>query len=133
MRLASYSQAAGAVVLILVFLPTPLLLRIPLSIVGVLLTVAGFPALIRTMADVVNPQVRGLAFSVSGFASALASAGSPLVIGFIADRFELVVDGEVKGNLAYAFLCVIPLVFVGAFVLWRGYRHVRADAGLAGT
>jgi MFS family permease len=131
MRLASYSQAAGAVVLILVFLPTPLPLRIPLSVLGVLLTVAGFPALIRTMADVVNPQVRGLAFSVSGFASALASAGSPLVIGFIADRFELVVDGEVKGNLAYAFLCVIPLVFVGAFVLWRGYRHVDADAALA--
>jgi MFS family permease len=133
MRLASYTQAAGAVVLILVFLPTPLVLRIPLSVLGVLLTVAGFPALIRTIADVVNPKVRGLAFSVSGFASALASAGSPLIIGFIADRFDLVVDGEVKGNLAYAFLCVIPLVFVGAFVLWRGSRHVQADAHLAVT
>jgi MFS family permease len=115
-----------------VFLPSPLLLRIPLSVVGVLLTVTGFPALIRTISEVVPPAVRGLAFSVSGFLSALVSAASPLVIGFLADRFELRVDGEIKGNLANAFLIVIPLVFVGAFVLSRGHRYVSADALRAG-
>jgi MFS family permease len=133
MQLAAWTQAAGAVVLILVFLPTPLILRIPLSVLGVLLTVTGFPALIKTISEVVDPAIRGLAFSVSGFASALASAGSPLVIGFLADRFELDVDGETKGNLANAFLIVTPLVFVGAFVLSRGHRYVTRDAAAAAS
>jgi MFS family permease len=131
MRLAAWTQAAGAVVLILVFLPTPLVVRIPLSVLGVLLTVTGFPALVSTIAAVVQPAVRGLAFSLAGFASGLASAASPLLIGLLADRFELVVDGEVKGNLARAFLIVTPLVFVGAFVLSRGLRHVAADEAIA--
>jgi MFS family permease len=131
MQLAARTQAAGAVVLILVFLPTPLVLRIPLSVLGVLLTVTGFPALVKTISEVVDPAIRGLAFSVSGFLSALASAASPLVIGFLADRFELDVDGETKGNLANAFLIVTPLVFVGAFVLSRGHRYVTRDAAAA--
>ena len=48
-------------------------------------------------------------------------------IGVIADRFEFVVDGDVKGNLANAFLIVTPLVFVGAAILLRGRRYVSAD------
>ena len=57
----------------------------------------------------------------------MAGAASPLLIGAIADRFEFVVDGEVKGNLANAFLIITPLVFVGALVLLQGRRHVGAD------
>ena len=71
--------------------------------------------------------MRGLAFSITGFFSALTSALSPLVIGFIADRFDYVVDGEVKGNLANAFLIVTPLVFVGAACCGEGRRHMTAD------
>jgi MFS family permease len=77
--------------------------------------------------EVVPATIRGLAFSVTTFLSALASAISPLLIGGIADQFEFMVDGEVKGNLANAFLIVTPLVFIGAIVVLRGRSHVRAD------
>ena len=80
-----------------------------------------------TTAEIVPARVRGLAFSITGFLAALTSALSPLLIGFIADRFDYTVDGEVQGNLANAFLISTPLVFVGAAVLWRGRHHVAAD------
>ena len=41
------------------------------------------------------------------------------------------VDGEVKGNLANAFLIVTPLVLVGAVVLLQGRRHVAGDIAAA--
>jgi MFS family permease len=89
--------------------------------------VAGFPALAAMVAEVVPATIRGLAFSISGFLSALTAASSPLLIGAISDRFTYTYDGKTVGNLAYAFAIVIPLVFVGAFVLVRGRRFVAAD------
>ena len=127
MVLTAVTQTIGAVALIIVFLDVPIAVRLIFSVIGVAFIVAGFPALSATTADVVPARVRGLAFSVTGFFSALTSALSPLVIGFIADRFDYVVDGEVEGNLANAFLIVTPLVFIGAIVLWRGRRHMTAD------
>jgi hypothetical protein len=41
------------------------------------------------------------------------------------------VDGEVKGDLAKAFLVVTPLVTAGALVVLRGRRHVEADVAAA--
>ena len=127
MALTAVTQSVGAVALMIVFLDVPMALRLVFSVIGVALIVAGFPALSATIAEVVPGRVRGLAFSITGFFSALTSALSPLLIGFVADRFDYVVDGEVKGNLANAFLIATPLVFVGAFVLWNGRRHVTAD------
>lgn len=127
MALTAITQSIGAVALLIVFLDVPIAVRLIFSVIGVAFIVAGFPALSATTADVVPAGVRGLAFSITGFFSALTSALSPLLIGFIADRFDYVVDGEVEGNLANAFLIVTPLVFVGATVLWRGRRHMRAD------
>ncbi|HUP73701.1 MAG TPA: MFS transporter [Acidimicrobiales bacterium] len=127
MALTAVTQAVGAVALMIVFLDVPIAVRLIFSVIGVAFIVAGFPALSATTADVVPSRVRGLAFSITGFFSALTSALSPLVIGFIADRFDYVVDGEVQGNLANAFLIVTPLVFIGSAVLWRGRRHMTAD------
>jgi MFS family permease len=127
MALTAVSQTFGAISLMIVFLDVPMPVRLFFSVVGVALIVAGFPALAATTAEVVPAHVRGLAFSITGFASALTSAISPLLIGFISNRFEYEVDGEIKGNLANAFLIATPLVFVGAAVLWRGRRHVNGD------
>jgi MFS family permease len=127
MALTAVTQAIGAVALMIVFLDVPIAVRLIFSVLGVAFIVAGFPALSATTAEVVPARVRGLAFSITGFLAALTSALSPLLIGFIADRFDYTVDGEVQGNLANAFLIATPLVFVGAFVLWRGRRYVTAD------
>ena len=127
MALTAVTQSFGAVALMIVFLDVPMPVRLTFSVIGVAFIVAGFPALAATTAEVVPSKVRGLAFSITGFASALTSAISPLLIGFISNRFEYPVDGEVKGNLANAFLIATPLVFVGAFVLWRGRRHMAGD------
>lgn len=135
LRIAACTQAAGGAALLVVFLPVPLPLRIVASLVGVAGVVAGFPALNATTASLVPGALRGMAFSAVGFLTALASAVSPLLIGAIADRFEFVVDGEAKGHLAYAFLIVLPLLFVGAGILWRGRHLVVPDSapGLAGV
>ncbi|MEO5839703.1 MAG: MFS transporter [Acidimicrobiales bacterium] len=127
MALTAVTQAIGAVALIIVFLDVPIAVRLIFSVLGVAFIVAGFPALSATTAEVVPARVRGLAFSLTGFLAALTSALSPLLIGFIADRFDYTVDGEVQGNLANAFLITTPLVFIGAAVLWRGRRFVNDD------
>jgi MFS family permease len=93
--------------------------------------VGGLVAIPVMITEVVSADIRGIAFSVTGFLSAIAGAVSPLLIGFIADQFEFVVDGEVKGNLANAFLIVTPLVFVGAAALLQGRRHVAGDIAAA--
>ncbi|MEO8693002.1 MAG: MFS transporter [Acidimicrobiales bacterium] len=127
MALSAVTQAIGAGALMIVFLDVPIAVRLVFSVIGVAFIVSGFPALSATTAEVVPARMRGLAFSITGFFSALTSALSPLVIGFIANRFDYTVDGEVKGNLANAFLIATPLTFVGAAVLWRGRRHVNDD------
>jgi MFS family permease len=131
MLVAGVTQAAGAAVLLPVFADVPLAVRMLLSVVGVMFIVAGFPALAAMVAEVVPAAIRGLAFSVSGFLSALTAALSPLLIGAVSDLFEYEYDGKTVGNLAYAFALVIPLVFVGAFLLLRGRHFVAADRAAA--
>jgi MFS family permease len=131
MLVAALTQAIGAVVLMPVFLDVPLVVRMVLSLIGVLFIVAGFPALAAMVAEVVPASIRGIAFSVTGFLSALASALSPLLIGAISDQFDYQFDGKTVGNLAYAFLIVMPLVLVGAAVVFRGRNYVEADKARA--
>jgi MFS family permease len=131
MLVAGTAQVLGALALMGSFLPTPLLLRMPLQVVGVAFIVAGGPALAAMIAEVVPATIRGIAFSVTGFLGAIAGAASPLLIGVIADRFELIVDGEVKGHIANAFLIVTPLVIIGGLVVLRGRRWVTGDRATA--
>jgi MFS family permease len=128
---AATTQAIGAIVLMPVFADVPLAVRIALAGVGVVFLVAGFPALRAMVAEVAPPSIRGLAFSVTGFLSALAAALSPLLIGGISDRFDYEFEGRTVGNLAYAFAIVMPLVLVGSFVVWHGRRHVEGDKARA--
>lgn len=131
MLLAGTCQGVGAALLMPTFLDVPIWVRIPVQGVAVAFVVGGLVAIPVMITEVVPATVRGISFSVTGFLSAVAGAASPLLIGVIADRFEFMVDGEVKGNLANAFLLVTPLVFVGAFVLLRGRRHVASDIARA--
>lgn len=131
MLLAGVSLLAGSALIMPSFLPVPLWVRIPLQIPAVALIVCGLPALSTMITEVVPPSMRGTAFSITGFFSAVAGAVSPLLIGFIADRFPITVDGEVKGHLGNAFLCVMPIVMIGALVVLRGRRHVAADTARA--
>jgi MFS family permease len=127
MLLAGVCQAAGAALLMPTFLDIPIALRIPVQGLAVAFIVGGLVAIPVMISEVVPAAVRGISFSVTGFLSAIAGAASPLLIGVIADRFDFVVEGEVKGNLANAFLIVTPLVFLGAALLLRGRRHVSGD------
>ncbi len=131
MLVAGVCQFTGASLLLVTFLDVPLWLRMPVQAVAVAFIVGGLVAIPVMIAEVVPAGIRGIAFSVSGFLSAVAGALSPLLIGVIADRFDYVVDGEVKGDLAKAFLIVTPLVLVGALVLFRGRRYVAADTRAA--
>jgi MFS family permease len=131
MLVAAVTQAIGGLLLMPVFADVPLAVRIALSGIGVVFIVAGFPALAAMVAEVVPASIRGLAFAVTGFLSALAAALSPLLIGAISDRFEYQFDGKTVGNLAYAFAIVMPLVFVGAVIVFRGRHFVEADKARA--
>jgi MFS family permease len=127
MRLAATTQSIAAIIFIATFFPVPLAVRLPGQIVAVGFVVAAFPALSSMTSEVVPAAIRGIAFSVSGFLGALASAASPLLIGAIADQFPIMVDGRMRGNLQIAFGFVTPLILVGAVVVMNGRRHVAAD------
>ena len=79
------------------------------------------------ISEVVPASVRGAAFSVTGFLGAIVGAASPPIIGFIADQFAVTIDGELRGHLANAFLCVTPLVVLGAVIVLRGRSSVESD------
>jgi MFS family permease len=133
MLIAGVTQMVGSAFMIVVFLEVPLPVRLVTALIGAMFLVAGFPALTAMTAEVVPAAIRGLTFSVTTFLSALVSAASPLLIGGIADQFKFVTSsGAVKGNLAYAFLIVTPLVFIGGLVVLRGRKHVEADTIRAG-
>ena len=131
MLVAGAAQFAGGVLLWVTFLPAPLWFRMPVQVLGVACIVAGGPALAAMVSEVVPAVIRGTAYSVTAFLASIAGALSPLLLGIIADQFEVVVDGEVKGHIANAFLIVTPLVLVGALVVLRGRRYVAADTAAA--
>jgi MFS family permease len=133
MRLAGVTQSISALIFIPTFFPVPVWVRLPGQIVAVAYVVAAFPALTSMISEVVPARIRGIAFSVSGFLGALASAGSPLLIGFIADQFPIMIDGKPKGNLAIAFGAVTPLILIGALVVLNGRRHVERDISNVGA
>jgi len=131
MLIAGVSQLVGAAILMPTFLPVPLWVRLPGQAVAVALIVGGLVPLAVMTSEVVPAAIRGAAFSLTTFLAALAGATSPLTIGFVADRFKIPIDGEMKGDLAKGFLAMTPLIFVGATVVLRGRRHVTADIAAA--
>ncbi len=127
MTLAGRAHVAGSALLIASFLPVPLWIRLPLHLVAVACVVGGLLSLTVMTVRVVPAPLRGTAFSLGAFLSGIGAALSPLAIGAIADRFELVVDGQVKGDLAKAFLVVTPMVTLGGLIVLFGRRYVSED------
>ena len=131
MLVTGVSQAIGAALLMPTFLPTPIWFRMPVQVVAVAFILGGLPGLSTMISEVVSPQLRGITFSITGFLGAVVGAGSPPLVGFLADQFAVTIDGELRGHLANAFLCVTPLIFLGAIVVLRGRRHVIDDIAAA--
>lgn len=131
MLVAGVSQAIGAALLMPTFLPVPLWFRMPVQVIAVAFILGGLPGLSTMISEVVAPHLRGITFSLTGFLGAIVGATSPPVVGFLADQFAVTVDGDLQGHLANAFLCVTPLVFLGALVVLRGRRHVTTDIAAA--
>ena len=127
MLVAGVAQVLGGLLLMSTFPDVPLWYRLPGQAVAVALIVGGFPALSTMIAEVVPGAIRGTAFSLTSVLSSAAAAASPLVIGVIADQFPFLAHGELKGNLARAFLLVSPLISVGGLVVLQGRRHVATD------
>jgi MFS family permease len=99
----------------------------PLQLLAVGCVVGGLLAITVMTVRVVPASLRGTAFSLSAFIGSLGAAFSPLVIGAIADRFDIVVAGQVKGDLARAFLLITPMVTIGGLIVLRGRRHAHDD------
>lgn len=131
MLFCGLSGIVGGAALWTSFLPVPIWYRIPVQVVGVAGVVAGLPGLAVMMAEVVPATLRGIAFSVTTFLATVVAAGSPPLVGFIADQMAITIDGEVKGHLANAFLVVTPLVCISGLVILRGRRYVAADVAAA--
>ncbi len=131
MSLAGGAQLVGSVLLVVSFLPVPLGVRLPLHLVAVSCVVGGLLALTIMTVRVVPAALRGTAFALNAFIGSLGAAFSPLVIGAIADQFDVVVDGEVKGDLAMAFLLVTPMVAVGGLIVLFGRRFADDDIAAA--
>ena len=133
MTLAGTAHVAGSVLLVVSFLQVPIWIRMPLHLLAVGCVVGGLLALTVMTVRIVPASLRGTAFSLSAFIGSLGAAGSPLAIGAIADRFDVVVDGQVKGNLATAFLLITPMVTIGGLIVLRGRRHAHDDVRAAAT
>lgn len=106
--------------------------RLPLQTLGVALVVASLPPLTVTTAEVVPPALRGAAFGLLKLCANGLGAVAPYLIGELADtrRFALP-NGEVVGDLGYAFRWTAPLVLIGSLLLLLGRRHLDSDVEAA--
>jgi MFS family permease len=131
MMFCGLSGIVGGGALWVSFLPVPIWFRLPVQVIGVAGVVAGLPGLAVMMAEVVPATLRGIAFSVTTFLATVVAAGSPPLVGAIADSMKITIDGELKGHLANAFLVVTPLVCLSGFVILWGRKFVAADIAAA--
>jgi MFS family permease len=102
--------------------------RLPLQTLGVALVVAALPPLTVVTAEVVPAQLRGAAFGLLKLCANALGAVAPPLIGVLADSHRFAMpDGEVVGDLGYAFRLTAPLVLVGSALLLIGRRHLDND------
>jgi MFS family permease len=101
------------------YLPMPFVASWFLELGGMFTIWVAVPALRAGVADAVPAHLRGAGFGAFNLVSiVLGGAAAPLVVGFLADVW----------NLRVAFLLVTPPVYLGAYVLARARDHLDADA-----
>jgi MFS family permease len=92
-----------------------------LETIGLFFVTMAIPGLRAGLSDAIPANLRGAGFGAFNLVSVvLGGAGAPLIVSFLSASFD--------DNLRTAFLCVTPLVYIGAFVLLRAREHLEADA-----
>jgi MFS transporter, DHA1 family, multidrug resistance protein len=70
-----------------------------------------------TMAEASRPEERGSALALGGLGWSVSHLTTPLVMGFLADRYGLVIGFYVLG--AFAFLCATAIAFLRTWAFRR--------------
>ena len=93
---------------------------LPVQILAFFAATVAIPSLRAGLADAVPSTLRGTGFSAFNLASVLfGTAAAPVVTSFVSEQFG--------SDLRTAFLVVIPVAYVGAFLLLAARRHLEAD------
>ena len=102
-------------------------MRLPLQTLGVALVVAALPPITVITAEVVPAALRGTAFGLLKLFSNVLAALTPLLIGWLADSQRFLLDGELVGDLGFAFRVVAPFVLLGSVLMLFGRRQHDRD------
>jgi MFS family permease len=133
MLLGGLSTGIGAVLLFVSFfdgIPVGSV-RLPLQTVGVAFIVAALPPLTVVTAEVVPAALRGTAFGLVKVGAGAFSALTPLLVGLLSDTHKKLYDGQLLGDLGYAFRLSAPLVLVGSVLLLLNRHHLDRDVARA--
>jgi MFS family permease len=133
MLLAAFVTGTGSILLTISFIDgIPVYaVRLPLQMVGVALVVSSLPPLTVITAEVVRADLRGRSFGLVKLCANLLGAVTPAIIGAIADTRQIMVDGNLKGDLGLAFRLTTWVVLVGSVLLLLGRRHLDRDLAAA--
>jgi len=133
MLLAAVVTALGTLFLFVSFLDgIPVYsVRLPLQMIGVGLVVSSLPPLTVITAEVVPADLRGSSFGIVKLCANLLGAVTPALIGLIADNHLILVDGESKGDLGFAFRSTMWVMLIGSALLLLGRRYVDRDTAAA--
>lgn len=126
---AGVSMTIGAILMLLSVQEVPVwTARVPLQILAVAFLVATYPATNALTGEVTPGWNRGTAFSLFHLATILLGAFSPPLFGWLAQQHAVAgPNGEMVGDLGFAFQASLPLVLIGATVLMFGGRSVQRD------
>ncbi len=118
MAIPAYCIAGGNTLFVLSYLHVPLGPAYLMQVIGIFVMTMAIPALRAGLSDAVPANLRGAGFGAFNLASVLfGQAAAPIVVSLLA--FD--------GNLRTAFLIVSPVVYLGAFVLWKARTHLDRD------
>lgn len=117
----AYCILAGNTLFTVSYLRLPLWPAFALQTAGLFFFTMAIPGLRAGLSDAIPANLRGAGFGAFNLVSVvLGGAGAPLVVSILSQTFD--------NNLRTAFLCIAPLVFLGAIVLLRAREHLEADA-----
>jgi MFS family permease len=105
---------------IISFLPMPFSAVFAVQLVAFFAATCSVPALRAGLSDTVPAHLRGTGFGAFNLASVVfGSAAAPVATSYVATQFG--------GNFRTAFLIVMPVAYVGAYLLWVARKHIEPD------